>query len=258
MNNVFEPHISRTDQKGHMAGFAVKTVAATALLACVGAVFAQNANPGAPGGVSQNVLQLSASSFVEVQQDRLVLRLTANRDGAEAVKVQTQLKQILDAALTKAKADAKPQQMDVRTGEFSLYPRYNNEKISGWQGRAELILEGKDFALITATAGAIQNMTIGSVAFDLSREAREGVEGEVQAKAIAAFKAKAAETARQFGFSGYTLREVSVSDNRAQIAPMYGRAASSGGLMKMSAADVPVEAGKARVEVNVSGTVQMR
>ncbi|MPM26470.1 hypothetical protein SDC9_72972 [bioreactor metagenome] len=242
-----------------MSGNAVKTIAATALLVCAGAVSAQNAGGAGAGGSPQNVLQLSASSSVEVQQDRLVLRLSANRDGAEAAKVQAQLKQILDAALSKAKADAKPQQMEVRTGEFSLYPRYNNEKISGWQGRAELILEGKDFSLITATAGAVQNMTISAVAFDLSREAREKVEDEVQAKAIAAFKAKAAETAKQFGFAGYTLREVAVNDSRGQVTPpMYGRA-GAGSLMKMASdSSVPVEAGKARVEVSVSGTIQMR
>jgi predicted secreted protein len=63
--------------------------------------------------------------------------------------------------------------MDVRTGNFSLYPRYGRDgKISGWQGSAELVLEGRDFARITAAAGKIPGMTLGNVGFSLSREQR--------------------------------------------------------------------------------------
>ena len=59
--------------------------------------------------------------------------------------------------------------MEVRTGNFSLYPRYGKDgKINGWQGSTELVLEGKDFPRITSTAGKIQSLTMGSVSFALS------------------------------------------------------------------------------------------
>lgn len=62
------------------------------------------------------------------------------------------------------KRNAQSGQMDVRTGPFGLYPRYGKDgKINGWQGRAELVLEGRDFARITATAGKIQTMAISQV-----------------------------------------------------------------------------------------------
>ncbi len=239
---------------------AVKSVAAGALLLCAGAVFAQATNNGGTNAAPQNVLQLSASGSVEVQQDVLVMSLSTTKEGTDAAAVQNQLKQILDAALTQAKKDAKPQQMEVRSGDFSLFPRSNKDgKIVSWQGRAEVILEGKDFSRITTTAGAIQNMTVGSVSFNLSREAREKVEGEAQAKAIAAFKDRATAIAKNFGFTSYTLREVSVNDNSNVHMP-YAVSARANGMMAKSAMDapVPVEAGKARVEVTVSGSVQLR
>ena len=95
----------------------------------------------------QNVLQLSASGQVEVQQDLLSLSLTTTREGSDANAVQSQLKTALDAALAEARKAAQPGQMDVRTGNFSLYPRHGRDgKISGWNGTAELVLEGRDFA----------------------------------------------------------------------------------------------------------------
>ncbi len=206
----------------------------------------------------RNVAQLSATGSVEVQQDLLTLSMNTTRDGAEASVVQTQLKQALDAALALAKQAASPGLMDVRTGNFSLYPRYGKDgKINGWQGSAELVLEGKDFPRITAAAGKIQTLTIANAGFALSREQRARVEGEAQGQAIERFKLKAADIARNFGFGGYTLREVSVTANDQGYSPrprMMAMQAKS----DMSEAPVPVEAGKSTVLVTVSGSVQMK
>ncbi|MDA8520121.1 SIMPL domain-containing protein [Acidovorax sp. NCPPB 4044] len=232
-----------------------RLVATCAIAACAGTVFAQGTAP-AP----QNVLQLSATGSVDVQQDLLVLTLAATREGADAATVQAQLKQVLEAGLAEAKRAAQPEQLEVRTGPFGLYPRYGKDgKITAWQGRAELVLQGRDFARITSTAGRIQAMPISQVAFDLSKEAKARVEGEAQTRAIEDFKARASELAKGFGFSGYSLREVSVNSNEVMPGPRP-RMMAMEAKASMSSADapVPVEAGKAQVVVNVSGSVQLR
>ena len=206
----------------------------------------------------QNVAQLSASGSVEVQQDLLSISMTTTRDGAEAATVQTQLRQALESALAQAKSAASPGQMDVRTGNFSLYPRYGRDgKINGWQGSTELVLEGRDFARITSTAGKIQSLTLGNVSFTLSREQRAKVEGEAQALAIERFKSRASEVSRAFGFTGYSLREVSINSND-QGSPQRPRMMAMQAKASSAEADVPVEAGKTTVLVNVSGSVQMK
>lgn len=210
-----------------------------------------------PNEALKNVAQLSASGSVEVQQDLLSISMTTSRDGPDAAAVQTQLRQALDAALTQARQAASPGQMDVRTGNFSLYPRYGKDgKINGWQGSTELVLEGKDFPRITGTAGKIQALSLGSVSFALSREQRARVEGEAQAQAIEQFKAKAGEVSRAFGFGGYALREVSINTNDQGITPRP-RAMAMSAKSEMADAPVPVEAGKSTVLVNISGSVQM-
>jgi predicted secreted protein len=206
----------------------------------------------------QNVLQLQASGTVEVQQDLLMMTLTTSRDGADPAAVQAQLKTALDAALTEAKRNAQPGQLDVRTGNFALYPRHGRDgKIAGWTGTAELVLEGRDFARITQTAGRINTMTLGGVSFGLSRDQRSKVEGEAQAQAIERFKARAIELARGFGFTGYTLREVAVNANEPGFSPRMRMVAQEG---RVAAADasVPVEPGRSAVTVTVSGSVQLR
>jgi predicted secreted protein len=233
-------------------------IAVCALFAGAALAPAAMAQQAVPYEILQNVAQLSASGSVEVQQDLLSISMNTTRDGTDAGVVQTQLKQALDTALTQAKQAAAPGQMDVRTGNFSLYPRYSKDgKINGWQGSTELVLEGKDFPRITGTAGKIQTLTMSNVSFALSREQRAKVEGEAQAQAIERFKAKAGDVARGFGFSSYTLREVSINAND-QGSPPRPRMLAMSAKAEMSDASIPVEAGKSTVLVTVSGSVQMK
>jgi predicted secreted protein len=227
-----------------------------ALVACCLALAASGA--AAQIAPPQNVLQLSASGTVEVQQDLLTLVLGTARDGADPNTVQTQLKVALDEALAQARKAAQPGQLDVRTGNFALYPRYGqNGKMAGWHGSSELVLEGRDFARITQTAARIQSMTLAGVSFGLSREQRAKVEGQAQSMAIERFKAKAGELAKDFGFSGYGLREVAVNANDQGFVPRPRMLALES---KAAQAEmpVPVEAGKSTVTVTVSGSVQLR
>ena len=230
-------------------------IASCALLACSTVLLAQPM----PQGPLQNVAQLSASASVEVQQDMLSMSMNTTRDGTDASTVQTQLKQALDAALAQARQAAVLGQLDVRTGNFSLYPRYGKDgKINGWQGATELVLEGKDFARITSTAGKIQTLTVGQVSFALSREQRARVEGEAQTLAIERFKARASEIAKGFGFGGYVVREVSINANDQGPVPRPRMMAMAMAKTELSDAPVAVEAGKSTVLVNVSGSVQMK
>ncbi|MFZ3119241.1 MAG: SIMPL domain-containing protein [Variovorax sp.] len=228
----------------------MKLMAACAALACAGVALADTPPP-------QNVLQLSASGTVEVQQDLLSMTLSTTRDAPEAATVQSQLKAALDAALTEARKSAQPGQLDVRTGNFTLSPRYTREgKINGWQGSTELVLEGRDFPRITQTANRITTLTVGGVGFGLSREQRAKVETEAQSIAIENFKQKAAELAKGFGFAGYTLREVSVNANEG--GPIRPRMMAAQAKSFSADAPVPVEAGKTSVVVNISGAVQLK
>ncbi len=238
--------------------FAIKIIAIQTIITTATGVFAQVNQDSTRYREPQNVVQLSANAAVEAQQDILTINMSTTREAADANIVQTQLKTALDAALIEAKKTAASGQLDVRTGNFSLYPRYSKDgKINGWQGTTELVLEGRDFAKISAVAGKIQTLTVAYVAFSLSREQRAKVETDAQHVAIDRFRAKAADIAKNFGMTSYNLREVTVNAGDQGYTPRPRMAEMS---MKMSSADapVPVEAGKSTVTVTVSGSVQLR
>ena len=213
--------------------------------------FAQNAPP------PQGVVSLTSSATLEVTKDLLFVALSVARDGQDAATVQSQLKQALDAALAEARKVAHAGQLEVQTGNFALYPRYSNKGvITGWAGSSELVIEGKDMQAIGQLTGRISTMTIARVGYNLSRELREKVEADVSAQAIARYRAKAADYAKQFGYTGYVLREVNVASGEPVSfapAPMLRAKAMS----VASDEALPVEPGKGAVTVNVSGTIQL-
>jgi predicted secreted protein len=211
----------------------------------------------APPPLPQGVVRLASSASIEVTKDLLSVSFNTTREGADAASVQSQLKQALDAALAEAKKAARPGQVDVHTGNFALSPRYTAKGVvNGWQGSAELIVEGRDMQAIGLLSGRITTLTIGRVGYNLSRELREKSEAEVSGQAIAGYRAKADNYAKQFGYGSYLIREVEVTSGE----PVMARPMMEMRMKSMSAPSddaLPVEPGKGTVTVNVSGTVQL-
>lgn len=208
----------------------------------------------------ENLVSFSTSAQIEVTKDLLGITLQAVRDGNDSATVQAQLKQVLDAALTEARKAAAPGAMEVRTGGFSLFPRYGKDgKINGWQGQAELVLEGKDSQRVAQTAGKLTAMNVTSVGYSISRELAEKHEAEVTAQAIQRYRAKALEYAKQFGYTGYELREVTVQTGAQSNAPRLAPASFQAKAQMSVASDatVPIEPGKGLVDATVSGIVKL-
>lgn len=205
-----------------------------------------------------NVVQFSASAVVEARQDELVVTLGTSREGSEPLEVQAQLKAALEASLAEARVSAQAGAMDVRSGNFSVLPRHGRDgRINGWQGRAEMMLAGRDFERIGSTAGRIRGMTVSGMVFGLSREQRERMEVQAQAQAIERFRARAGEITRAFGFASHVLREIAISSQEPGVPPRP-RLMAMEARGSASDAPLPLEAGKASLQVTVSGSVQLK
>lgn len=231
----------------------------TALAASALLTWALSAQAHEAASVPANVVQLSATGQVEVAQDMLTMRLSTRREASDANTVQNQLKVALEQALALARPQARAGALEVRTGGFGLTPRYGRDgQINGWQGTAELLLEGTDIPRVTATAGQIQSLTVSQAYFGLSREATLKLETEAQAQAIERFKRKADEVSKAFGFNGYSVREVSVSSADQPAYRPAPRMMAMEAKAAVADAPVPVEAGKTAVTVMVNGAIQMK
>lgn len=227
-----------------------------------GLAVAQAGGPTAvsPGvsAVPQNQLSLASSAVVELPRDLMTVTLSTTREGTDPAAVQSAVRQALESALVEARRVARPGQLEVQTGPFSLQPRYSPKGgVSGWIGSAELMVEGRDMTAISQLVGRIQTLTVARVGYGLSREARERVESEATALAVERFRARAGELARLFGFTGYALGEVNVSSADAAAPVPQFRVARAMAMGAPADESLPVEAGKGSVTITVNGTVRL-
>lgn len=204
------------------------------------------------------IVHLSASALAQVQQDWLVMTLSVQKEGTDAMAVQTQIKNHLASALALARPSAQAGALEVSTGQMSVSPRYGRDgKANGWTGVAELVLQGRDIERITNVAGRVQGMTVGQVQWAISPELKRQTENRIQEDAVAQFQSRAAALTRSFGSSGYDLKEVRVSSQESAGEPQMRMVAMQVEALP-PAMPVPAQAGSARVVVNVSGSIQLK
>jgi predicted secreted protein len=238
-----------------MRNFNILSAALVVALSGAG-VHAQSSAIQVPAVLASPVLHLSASATAQVTQDWLVMTLSVQKEGVDAVAVQKQLKAQLAPALTLAQGFAQADLLEVSTGSWSVAPRYGRDgKTNGWTGAAELVLQGRDVERITTVAARVQGMTVSQVQWELSPELRRQTESRIQGLALAQFQQRASALASGFGFNSYALREVRVSNQEPAHEPSPMRMAS----LQMDAAPspMPAQAGQTRVVVNVSGSIQL-
>ena len=206
----------------------------------------------------EGVISLNGSATVQVPNDWITVQFTTTKEGSDAAAVQAALKEALGAALAQARQVAKPDgHVEVQGGGFSLQPRLNAKGlVNGWTGTTTLWVQGRDMGTIAELAGRVQAMTVGNLDYSVSREAREKVEGDVSAQAIARFRAKAGEYAKSFGYATFTVRDANVNVDNGQPTPRPFRArmAEASSLIQ----SLPVEAGSGSVTANVNGSVQLK
>ena len=207
----------------------------------------------------EGVVTLASSATVQVPNDWITVQFSTSKEGTDANAVQAALKDALAAALAQARQVAKPDgHVEVQGGGFSLQPRFNSKGlVNGWSGTTSLTVQGRDMQTIAELAGRVQAMTVGSLDYSVSREAREKVEGDVAAQAIARFRAKAADYAKAFGYASFKVREANVNiDNGGPPPPRPFRAKMAS--LASDSTPLPVEAGSGSVTANVNGSIQLK
>lgn len=212
----------------------------------------------AQGVPEANVVHLSAQAEQRLPQDWITVTVAVRHQAPDAAAVQAHLRRTLDQALAHIRPRERAGRLEVASGGFQVQPRYGRDgQITGWQGSAELLLQGRDLAGIAALAAELPGMAVTGLQMSLSREAARQAEAAVRGQAIEAFRQQAAEVARAFGFQGYELREAHVGTQTPgpEPRPLLRAMAANGA---DAAPALPVEPGQALLQVTVSGAVRLK
>jgi predicted secreted protein len=146
-------------------------------------------------------------------------------------------------------------QIERKSGPISTYPSRVKNRITQWMMRSELKLESRDIDAISEVLGQLQeSLAIGGLHFVPTPETRTLAEGKATQKAIAAFQAQAKEIAAVLG-KPYVIKRLNIqtADKINRVFFEEERSVS----FSRTAAALPVEAGESRIEVIVSGQIEL-
>ncbi len=234
---------------------AALVAAACSLLPAAGGAQAPDTFHGHPVDLRPR-LNLDASAWREVAQDRVVVTLYAERESPAPSAGQAQVSRLLAPVLERLKTLP---EIEVQSAGYRTDPVWHESRIVGWRTRGALQLTGKPSESFNALVGELAtSLNVQSVGYLLSREARLAIEQELIGQAVQAFHAKAEAAARALGFRGYEVREVSIGGS-GPIGPepvaktmMMSRAASAD-----EAVPLPGAEGRTTVTTTVSGSVAL-
>lgn len=193
-------------------------------------------------------VQLDARAAEEVDNDSMRATLIAEIEESDASRAAEQVNRASRDAVGQLKRYS---ELKIRSGAYSTFPITEKGRIVRWRSRAEVVVEGKDFARVSDAIARVQGrMQLGGVEFFVSPARRAEVEAQLTQSAIAEFLGKARRVAQGFQGSDFHVTEATVSSDGAMPPPRPMMMRS----MAESAAP-QFEGGTSTVGVSVSGTV---
>ena len=206
-----------------------------------------------PAPERYNTVELQAEVQRETGNDTLNATLYVELNDSDAARLAGALNHAANDALALAREF---KSVRVRSGNNQTYPVYDRQqRLTGWRGRAELRLEGKDFAAVSALIAKLQaSLQLGQIAFSISPELRKTIEDELIAEAIKAFRARADIARAALGGRGYKIRRIALQSGGGLAQPrvMFSRAAAA------EAIPAPqFEGGTSQITVSVNGAIEV-
>lgn len=201
-------------------------------------------------------LALSAEASKEVSTDEMSVTLFAVAEGPTASALSAQVMAKLKPVLELSKSN---KAIEGFLNSLNTRPQYDKSgQRKGWRVQGEVVLRSKDTVALSTAVGELTNgLQIQGVNYSVSEELAKKTREALVEEAAAAFKSKAASTAKALGYASYDIEEMSLGEGVHSAPPMAFKAR---GMVESAAAsfDLPTEGAKSRIAVTFNGKVRLR
>lgn len=223
----------------------IRAVLAGGMLCAAWQVPAASVASSCPG----TTVDLQVHSTRRVPNDLMQTGLRAEGEDADPVRLVDAINRRMGDALRAAR---KYPRVRAETGNYQLYPVYDQGRIVNWRAGQELSLESRDFPAASRLIGALQGtLRMSGMRFSVSPEARHAAEARLIDDAIRRFRARAEQVRKSLQGHTVQIREMSIQSGEGQGGPVP--------LMRAMAAGAPaspaLEPGESRIRIGVSGTL---
>ena len=202
-----------------------------------------------------NIYQIQTNAVREVENNVLVITLTANHQSDEAQDASKQVNQDMNWALSQVKNRS---DIKVATLNYTTQPVYRNDRIVAWAVSQQLRLESSKIEHLAELSGQLQQkLKINNMQFKVSDDLQKQVSDGLIEDALGAFKDKAKLLVKVMGANDYRVVNVSISEG-GQMLPFQKTFRSElSGSSFTSSIGPAIESGESSLSVNLHGSIQL-
>ena len=220
---------------------------------------AANAETKSADETEKNVISFSTEVTKDVDYDVMEVTLFVKEENKNLKELNQTINQKVNAALEVLK---KQSAVEVKKNTRSTQVRYDSKgKQSGWIERADLVLESKDFVVLSQVISDLNDtFAITDVVQKLSKEAAVKFEDEMIKSALAQFQHKAQLIQTSLNAKGYEVVNLNL-DSRNEM-PYFDRrmmpVAKMNSFSSEAADEVSLDSnGKAELKASVSAQIKL-
>ena len=220
---------------------------------------AANAETKSADETEKNVISFSTEVTKDVDYDVMEVTLFVKEENKNLKELNQTINQKVNAALEVLK---KQSAVEVKKNTRSTQVRYDSKgKQAGWIERADLVLESKDFVVLSQVISDLNDtFAITDVVQKLSKEAAVKFEDEMIKSALAQFQHKAQLIQTSLNAKGYEVVNLNL-DSRNEM-PYFDRRMMPVAKMNSFSSEAADEVnldnnGKAELKASVSAQIKL-
>ncbi|PJE58278.1 MAG: hypothetical protein COU81_01575 [Candidatus Portnoybacteria bacterium CG10_big_fil_rev_8_21_14_0_10_36_7] len=213
----------------------------------------------------KNIITVDGSGKVTAKSDIAIINTGVLTEKATVAQAQKENTEKMNAIVKVLKSDFKIEDKDIKTSQYSIYPRYDwrdgSQRIIGYSVSQSVEIKVRDFdqiGEILSRAAELGTNSLNGPNFTIDDP--EVYKAEARAKAIAQAKDKAKVLADQVGIKLGAIVNFSENFGGYPIISAYGGDVSMGlgGAIEKSLPAPSIEPGSEEVSVNINISYEIR
>lgn len=199
-----------------------------------------------------NTVNLQAQAEREIPNDQMIVLLATEHDGSDTVDLAAKINSDMQWALEIIK---KYSAVESQTKNYQTYPTYRKQVVIGWRASQQIEIKSENIAALTELAGKLQKkLQVKQMGFSPTTETRVRFENELIEEAMQAFLARVEIVKKNMPDKNHRIINLNINTGDYHLPVMHAQRTM---MKSMEMASAPsVEAGKSKIIVTVSGSVQ--
>ena len=199
-----------------------------------------------------NTVNLQAQAEREIPNDQMIVLLATEHEGSDtsglAAKINTEMQWALDVIKRYSTVES-------QTKNYQTYPTYRKQVVIGWRASQQIEIKGINIADLTELVGRLQEkLQVKHMSFVPTTETRVRIENELIEEAMQAFLARVEIVKKNMPDKNHRVINLNINAGGYRPPVVHAQRAM---MQSMETASTPsVEAGKSKITVTVSGSVQ--